>query len=127
MKRLLLALSLTSLLIPSRAIAEEPCGNSYVILPNRQCANLTYLTLLGQARANSAAANEAFRQEFNGNLLLELDPYYIETPDQRDARYQLLAETSMVRDEANALTYDIETILFPIHVRMMDTFGETYR
>ncbi|MBD1997900.1 hypothetical protein H6G00_14915 [Leptolyngbya sp. FACHB-541] len=127
MKRLLLAIGLTSLMIPSNAIAQEVCGNSYVILPDGSCMNMSYLTVLGQARQTRAAVNEAYQQQFNANVLIELDPYYIETEQERDNRYQSLAESSIIRDDVNATADDIESTLFPIHTEAMSVIGEAYR
>ncbi|MDX2214135.1 MAG: hypothetical protein SFY66_12675 [Oculatellaceae cyanobacterium bins.114] len=127
MKRLLLAISLTSFILPSNAIAQEACGNSYMILPDGSCMNMSYLTLLGQARQGRTEANEAFRQQFEANVSLELNPFYIETREERDARYQSLAETSLVRDEVNATANDIEGILFPVHTERMYRVREAYR
>ncbi|NJN57281.1 MAG: hypothetical protein HC879_07140 [Leptolyngbyaceae cyanobacterium SL_5_9] len=127
MKRLLLILSFASLMIPSNAIAQEDCGNSYMILPDGSCMNMSYLTWLGQARQHRAAANEAYQQQFNANVLIELDPYYIETEEERNARYQSLAESSIIRDDVNAIADDIETTLFPLHMEAMHTIREAYR
>jgi hypothetical protein len=127
MNRLLLAIGLTSLLIPSNATAQEVCGNSYMILPDGSCMNMSYLTVLGQARQTRAAANEAYQQEFDVNVLIELDPYYIETEEERDARYRSLAESSIIRDDVNATADYIENALFPLHTEAMSVIGEVYR
>lgn len=127
MKRLLLTASLTSLLIPGNAIAQEDCGNSYMVLPNSNCVNMSYLTVLGQSRNNLAVANEMYQQEFDANLALELNPYYIETERQRNDRYRSLAETSIMRDQVSTMAEDVEGMLFPIHTEAMYRIRNAYQ
>ena len=57
---------------------------------------------------------------------LELNPHYIETEEQRAARYRSLPEASLVRDDVNVMADDIERILFPVHTRAMYTLREAY-
>lgn len=128
MKILFLSLISASYLATiSPAYAQETCGNSYIVLPDGTCLNMTYLTVLSNARRNNASINQLYQDQFDLNVQLEVNPYYVETEEERDERYRSLAETSLVKEDINRSTQDLEATLFPIHTQALEAISGTMR
>lgn len=116
---------------PVQAQTANECGTSYMILPDGRCLNLGYMPVLGGSRANLAEANDIYQRQYNANLQLEIlynqyPGYVSETEEERDDRYESLAETSIFRDEVDASNQRIEDDLYPLHVQAMYIVGESF-
>lgn len=130
-----LSFALLTLLVPLPSSAQtyaETCdASSFVILPGGQCIDLSYLEILGESRATRQQIERAYQRQFNANVELEMlynqyPEYVSETEEERNARYQNLAETSLLRDEAVEGNEEVETILFPIHTRTMAIMRDAF-
>ena len=129
MKRaLFLTSSLASLLMSGPAIAQEVCGASYIVLPDGNCLNLSYMSVLEDTRSNLEQIEELYQEQFENNVILESSYLYrlTESEEDRNERYQSLAETSIVRDEVAASAAEIEATLFPLHTRTISIVSEAF-
>lgn len=118
--------------IPALAQSTDACGFSYVILPDGNCMNMTYTSILGASRRNVSQANAVYQELFNANLELEIiySQYPLldnETEKERDARIRNLAVTGLARDEVVTQGQSIEDRLHPLHVQAMYIIGEAFR
>lgn len=117
---------------PARAQIADVCGFSYVILPSGSCIDLSYTSILAGSRANLSQANAIYQRQYKANLELEIlynrYPAYVrETEEERDARYESLARTSIARDEIAESAQTVEDVLYPLHVQAMYIMGEAFR
>lgn len=133
MKKIALAtLAIAFMAMPAQAQnIEEECGVSHVILPGGGCLDLSYLSVLGSSRENLESINQIYREQFEANLQLETlyatyPEYVSETEDERQARYESLAETSSFRNDVAAETQSIEDLLYPLHHQSMYIFREAF-
>lgn len=113
---------------PAPAHAHQDCGVSFMILPNGECLELTYLGILGRGRSNMAQVEQIYRRQFNANVALEViysryPETDRETAEERQARYESLAETSLIRDDVAESTQTIEAMLYPLQVQSMSIVG----
>lgn len=138
MKRLLTAItctitpiaiaSATWLTLPAQAQASQDCGVSFIVLPNGDCLELTYLGILGRGRSNMEQVERIYQRQFNANVALEViynryPEVVSETEEKRQARYESLAETSIIRDDMAERTQSIEDMLYPLQVQSMSIVG----
>lgn len=124
------ALSL-SLAMPAAAQTPSECGNSFVILPDGGCLDLSHLGYLGHSRENLAVINQLYQAQYNLNLNQEIfySQYPLfdnETEEERQARYASLARTASERDDTAASAQQIEDLLFPFQNRAMTVFGSAF-
>lgn len=69
-----------------------------------------------------------YQRQFNANVALEVlynryPEVVSETEEERQARYESLAETSMIRDDAAESMRSIEDMLYPLQVQSMSIVG----
>lgn len=138
MKRLLAAITCTitpiaiasapCLTLPAQAQASQDCGVSFMVLPNGDCLELSYLGILGRGRSDMEQVERIYQRQFNANVALEVlynryPEVVSETEEERQARYESLAETSMIRDDAAESMRSIEDMLYPLQVQSMSIVG----
>jgi hypothetical protein len=121
-----------SLMMPAKAQTTFECGNSFVILPDGGCLNLSHLGYLGHSRENLANIEQTYQTQFNANVELEIlynryPAFVSETEQERQRRYESLVETSIVRDEIAGSAQQIEDRLFPLQNRAMTIFGSAFQ
>lgn len=120
------------LAMPALAQSAEDCGFSFMILPDGNCVDMTYTSILGASRRNVSQANTIYQELFNANLELEIiySQYPLldnETEEERDARIRNLAITGLARDEVVMQGQSIEDRLHPFHVQAMNIVGKAFR
>lgn len=118
--------------IPTLAQSSDSCGFSYMILPDGNCMDMSYTSILGASRRNVSQANAIYQDLFNANLELEIiySQYPLldnETEKEREARIRNLAVTGLARDEVVTQGQSIEDRLHPLQVQAMYIIGETFR
>lgn len=118
--------------VPSaKAQTAEACGISYAILPGGSCLDLSYTSTLSGSRASLSEANTIYQRQYNANLELEIlynryPSYLRETEEERKARYESLARTSIARDEIAESAQTVEDVLYPFHVQAMYMKGRSF-
>lgn len=116
---------------PAQAQIADNCGTSFMMLPDGNCLNLGYMPVLGGSRTNLAEANDIYQRQYNANLQLEIlynqyPAYVSETEEERNTRYENLAETGIFRDKVDESNQRIENDLYPLHVQAMYIVGESF-
>jgi hypothetical protein len=126
---LLIGVGLSGLLLPGNAMAQEACGNSYMILPDGSCMNMSYLTVMSLTRRNVAAVQQDYNSLYRANLVLDNDSLYRagESDAERDERFELLAERGIELDDTKAEAAAIEDWLYPIHMQAMMRVNQAYQ
>lgn len=134
LKRLVLPLALaaaTAAVLPAQAQVTD-CGMSVMVLPNGECLDMDYITVLGASRRNVGEANAIYNELFDTNVRIEMiysefPQLDNETEEERRERYESLLRVRDGRDAVAASGQSVEDKLFPVHVRAMNAVGRAYR
>ncbi|MBD1871870.1 hypothetical protein H6F75_00095 [Nodosilinea sp. FACHB-131] len=118
--------------LPAQAQVSNACGMSYMILPDGNCLDLDYTSILGASRRDVSQATAAYEEVFEANVTIEtIYALYPQLDNETEAEYERRIETLLLfrenRDDAVQSGQNVEDTLYPIHVYSMHEVGRAYQ
>ena len=128
-KALVLGIGVSGALLSGAAHAYESCGISYMILPDGNCVDASYITDLGSINRSTAAAERVVNRQERANRSLDANFFYraAESDSEREQRYETLAENQAALAEIRADAASVEELLYREHMYVMSRVSQAYQ
>lgn len=100
------------------------CGESFIVLPNGRCMNLSYTSIVAASRRNVQVSNNQYESLLESNAILDVARNMgvtRESEESRKERIQTLGVYRQSRDQVNATGQQIEDVTFPLHLRTLES------